>query len=424
MIEKQSSSPKSKRKIAFSLLVLIILVINIIITALIFVDIQVISSPEIVLELDILEINSDELLLQTTLFIGNTNRFDFIIKDLDIITKTETGDIINEIKISGGTIAANTNETYTQTTPITFNTDIPSTLTTQLSGIIGVYLLGLITKTIPLQINMITSLGDTIQLITIPEFSVKADLSSLSNDGIAFTADIDISNPNNFDFFIDDIDLSLKTEIGELIKKFTFKGRLLPANGRATIQANDLLPLTILNAEKITASIDTTLGVYIAGIKKYIDVSTEAEILIPHLYDIFTPHAPTVAFIDADMKLMRKGLFSWGFISNMSLEIINPNPLSLYAKEVTFSIYRDDKGTHSFICNQTVYDITIDKENTTLVPAEIYIPLRSLFQTNQSIRPKLPDGLIVLVEANVTIPGLNDYLWIGVGGYQDLKPFR
>lgn len=421
MIEKQSSSPKSKKILVFTIFVILFFILNIIITAFIFIDIKVVSSPEIIFELELLDINSDELLMMTTLYIANTNHFDFIIKDLEIVTKTQTNHQINTIQVDGGTITSNSNETFSQTTPVVFTNDIPSTLTTEITGTIGVNIFGLITKTIPLQMTMITHLGDSIDSIFIPTFTINADFYDISNDGISLSAQITIDNPNSFDFDLKDIQLQLHTETGQLIKDITVKGAFLKAQQTHILQIDELIPLTTLNAEKIIASIDTSIGVHLAGIKKYMDVSTQAEISIPHLHDIFSSDAPTVAFIDGDMKLLRAGRFSWGFKSTMSLEITNPNPLDLYADYVSFLVYADYKGQHILMANITVPEVTIEKENITIVPTELYIPLSTILSAHSKVFPFVPDGLIVVVEANVTLPGLHDYLWIGVGGYQDLK---
>jgi LEA14-like dessication related protein len=421
MIEKQSSSHTSKKMMVFTIFVVLFFLLNIVLLGFIFVDIKVVSSPEIVLELELLDINADELLMMTTLSIENTNQFDFIIKDLQISTKTETNHQINIIQIDGGTITSHSNETFSQTTPVMFNDDIPSMLTTDITGTIGVNIFGLITKTIPLQMTMITHLGDSIDSIDLPEISMTADFYEISNDGVGFLVDLDIDNPNTFDFDLKDISIQLKTEAGEIIKDILIKGTFIQGQQTYSLQLDESLPLTTLNAEKIIASIDTSIGIHLAGIKKYMDVSTQAEIGIPHLHDIFSGDAPTVAFIDGDMKLVRGGFFTWGFKSIMSLEITNPNPLDLYADNVSFLVYGDYKGTHILIANVTVTQVTIQKENITIVPTELYIPLKTILYATQGLIPKMPDGLIVVVEANVTLPGLNDYLWIGVGGYQDLK---
>ncbi len=112
---------KSKRKIAFSLIIAAIIIINIVVGALIFLDIQVVNSPEINIEIDLLEINSNEVVLQTTLHIANPNKFGLIIKDFEAITKTHDDGKIMHMVLDGGEIAPDTNKTFTSTDYITFD---------------------------------------------------------------------------------------------------------------------------------------------------------------------------------------------------------------------------------------------------------------------------------------------------------------
>ena len=99
--------PRSKRKIALSIFIVAILIINIVTCSLIFFDIRVIKSPDVTIKLDLLEINSNEAKVKTTLNINNPNQFDLIIKDLEIVTKTDADDEILAMKIAGGEISSN-----------------------------------------------------------------------------------------------------------------------------------------------------------------------------------------------------------------------------------------------------------------------------------------------------------------------------
>lgn len=419
-----SKSLRSKRKIAISIIIVAILIINMVTCALIFLDIRVIKSPEITIELDLVEINSNEAIIQTTLNIKNPNQFSLIIKDLEIVTKTNADDEILEMKIAGGEISSNKNKTYTSNDAIIFKGEIPKSLNINITGIVGFQFLGIIKKTIPIEMKVITSFGDIIDSIDIPVFSIKGDFGDITNDGISFTADIDIDNPNTFDLYINDIFITMITENGELLEDFEIKGDLIEAKSAITIHVNGIIPIVTLNAETLFINLNTSIGVILAGITKFIDFSTVVEISVPHIEDIFNPNLPTIAFIDADMKLTRKGFLSWGFTSYMNLEIRNPNKIGLLAKDVVFSIFKDFEGEQTLIGEYAANETQIGSENSTLIPAQIYLPMNSLFKGQRIILPQLPDGILVVVEVNLTIPGLEETVWIGVSGYQDMHLFN
>ena len=95
------------KKRIFTLVLVIVTIINIIAAAFIFIDIQVMQAPETTVKIDFLEINSDEVVVQTTIDIYNPNVFDMIMKDFELTTTAESGEKVAHTKIDGGRISAN-----------------------------------------------------------------------------------------------------------------------------------------------------------------------------------------------------------------------------------------------------------------------------------------------------------------------------
>ena len=424
MQEKTAKPKRSKKRIAIVSLIVILIIINFIVSALIFIDIRVIKSPDITIELDVLEINSNEAIIKTTLNITNPNNFDILTKNMEIITKTDTGDKILFMKIDSGEISSNENKTYSSTDYITFNNEIPEKLTTQINGIVGLRFLGFLQKTLPLKINVVTSFEEVIKNIAMPVINIKGDFGEINDDGIDFTTEIEIVNSNTFDMKISDLIITIKTEEDLLVGNFQLDGDSISAKSSTVLYGQGNILIKALDAKTLFINLSTSADVMIAGINESIEFSTLAEINIPQISDIISSSTPTEAFIDADMKYTRNGFLNWGFTSYMTLELINPNKISLIAKDIVFSIMRVDNGEKTLISDCTVNESIVGPENNTYIPAEIFMPLRSLFRGQRLILPELPDGLLVVVRANVTIPGLEQTIWIGISGYQDLHLFR
>ena len=70
------------------ILFIIITVIYVIIGGLLFINIQVLESPEIIIEIEVTEINSEEAVIHSEINIENTNSFDMSVKNLEMITTT------------------------------------------------------------------------------------------------------------------------------------------------------------------------------------------------------------------------------------------------------------------------------------------------------------------------------------------------
>jgi len=420
MDANSSKLNKNKRKIAFAIIIAVLTIINIIAGALIFLDIQVMKSPETTIKIDIQEINAEEALITTTIWIENPNQFNLIIKNFEVVTSTADGDEIVRMRIDGGEIAPNGNRTFTSSAYIGFNGQSPGLLTTTIIGIVGMRFFGIIKKTMPIEINVITSVEDIIKNIALPKFHIAGDFGEITQEGVNFTTVIDIENPNSFDMNVEDFSVKIETDTGETVGNFDMDGGVVAAKNSIVLKGNGRILIEALNAEVLTINVSGGVGMKIAGINKSLSFSTEAQIKIPHLEDIFSMDSPTEALINADMKLTRHGFLNWGFTSYMTLEMRNPNKIGLIAKDIIFSIYRVDNEKETLIGDCTVNETEVGPENTTIIPAEISLSLKSLLKGQRIFLPELPDGLLVVVRANVTIPGLDQAFWVGVSGYQDL----
>ena len=417
---KTSDSRRNIKKIALAVLIAAIIIINVVAGALIFLDIQVMKSPETTIKIDIQEINAEEALITTTLWIENPNQFNLIIKNFEVVTSTTDGDEVVRMRIDGGEIVPNGNRTFTSSAYIGFNGQSPELLTTTITGTVGMRFFGIIKKTMPIEINVITSIEDIIKDIVLPKFHIEGDFGEITQEGVNFTTVIDIENPNSFDMNVEDFSVKIETDTGENVGNFNMHGGVVAAKSSIVLKGEGRIIIEALNAEVLVINVSGEVGMKIAGISKSLSFSTEAQIKIPHFEDIFSMDSPTEAVINADLKLTRRGFLNWGFTSYMILEIINPNKIALVARDIVFSIYRVDDEEETLIGDCTVNETEVGPENTTIIPAEVSLPLKSLLKGQRRFLPERPDRLLVIVRANVTIPGLDQAFWVGVSGYQDL----
>ena len=157
MSTNPSNSYKSKKRIAFTLLVVAILIINIIASVFIFLDIRLMEMPETTIKVDLIEVNSEEIIIHHSIEIYNPNQFELIVDNFEVVANTIDGDEIARLKIEGGYIPSKTNRTFESSDRIAFKGQGYSTLTSKITGTVGVKFVGLIIKTLPIAINIITS---------------------------------------------------------------------------------------------------------------------------------------------------------------------------------------------------------------------------------------------------------------------------
>ena len=112
MTIKRFDSCRNKIRLVFTLLLVVILIINIIVSAFIFLDIQVMEMPETTIKVDLIEINSEEIIIHHSIEIYNPNQFEIIADNFEVVANTIYGDEIARLKIDGGCIPSQTNLTF------------------------------------------------------------------------------------------------------------------------------------------------------------------------------------------------------------------------------------------------------------------------------------------------------------------------
>ncbi len=405
------------KKIILASIIIILTVLYGTVGAVLFFNIEVLKAPETEITLDVLEINAEQALIQTTINMTNPNSFDLVSKNFELILLTETGTEISRMHLEGGNIQAQKTKTLTATAPVSFNGESLHMITAKLSGTLGASFFGAIEKTIPFTITIKTSIGQIIEDIAPPIINVYTNMSDISQEGVKITGFFDMYNPNSFEMYVKNIAVNIKNEAGQIVGTITGDDAIIPGKQSYKLDVNGNVQLIALNSEILTMSISGTAGIKIAGLDKSLAISVDSQLHIPNIKDIFPSISPTLAVIKADMKATLHG-----FISYMTLEIQNPNPLALTARDVTFSIYRVDGDKQTFIGDCVVTEATVSAKATTNIPAQVVLPYRKLFIPQG--KGFIPDGLLVVVQVNVTLAGLDQYYWIGVSGYQDLHAFR
>jgi LEA14-like dessication related protein len=401
------------------LLVLILVtatILNTIAGAFIFLDFQIISVPETTLRLELLNLTANEAVLQTTLSIDNHNPFPISMKNLTVITATDTGEVINHLTMDGGETQAHKNRTFTAVATIQFNGTIPSQLTSKITGMFSVTFLGLIKKTFPLNFTMVASLHNIINQFTLPQVHLEGNFSEITQDGVNFTGVLEITNPYTIDLAIENISVDLETDTGTPVGTIAIQGKTIPAKTSQQLAGSGQVLLKALDAKMLYMTLHANLSVLVAGIRKTMNLSVEANIVPPRLEQLLSD-LPTEASLTGQYRFTLRG----GLHDQIIFEIKNPNKLTFIATDITVKIYRIDRNKTRLISNGTLADGVIPPQDTTKLQGDMVIPLVQLW-------PRLgerfiPDRLQVILRANITIQGFNQTIWIGVIGYQDF-PFR
>jgi LEA14-like dessication related protein len=416
MDTKSSKPVQGKLRIGFIILIVVMLSINIIFGALIFLDLRLLKTPETTIQIELIEVNPDEVVIYQNIEVYNPNTYELFVENFKVITNTENGDEIARIIIEGGNIPSKDRRNFSSNEIIAFQGKGQGILTSKITGTIGVKFLGLIKKTLPLSVNIITSAEEVINEIEIPIVHVWGDFGEITTERINFTGTIEVYNPNSFEMFIEDLYVIIETETGEKVGSLEVEGGTIQAKSSKSFKGNGSVLIVALNAETLIVNITSTAGIKIAGITKSISYSVNTHINIPKIEDIINLNTPTDAIIKSDLRATLNG-----FVSDIELEIKNPNKIAIIARDIVFSIYRIDKEERELIGDCTIEEGEVGPEENIVLEAKIPISYRNLvFSRGKGF---LPDALLIMVRANITIPGLDQHIWVGVSGYQDMHPF-
>ena len=402
----------TKRKI-FTIFTFILLIINIFVAGLIFVDIQVISAPKTEVLIDIVEVNSEEVILNAKLNMHNPNSFDIEIKDLTVTSLNYENQEIGELKIKGGNIAPNKEKTFTEQEKIIFKESENYTIIkNRIKGKIGVTFFGLIKKTIPIDVTIFTSVEKIFENLEIPDVSVTAYLNDLSDQGLEFTAEVSVNNPTLLEYNINNLFLDFLNEEGTSVGNITVDGGSIEAKKSRVFYSNGLIHYDSFNVGALTLNLKGIAGAKVAGLNKNISFATKAFLIIPDVKDFVFKGEEIDFRIPVQFKLTLRGI-----LSNVGFSFYNPSNVSLVGENLKCSIFRVDKEKQILLGEEMMDPCQIYPGERICVRTQILIPyFKYLFLG--SIR-LIPDWIILRIEGDFHIAGTNQAFPIALNAIVD-----
>jgi LEA14-like dessication related protein len=325
---------KTMKKKIIAVILALLFVINIVAAALIFVDIQVLAFPQTTLRIDIVEINTDEVIIHHDLQLYNPNSFEMILKNFQIVATMSSGEEVTNLTIDGGSIPGQSNQSFSASDRIVMKGNLSGLLSSKITGIVGINLFGIIKKTIPLEVTVLTSLKDALKKISIPTVTIRAEFGSITRDAVNLTTEIDVSNPNPFGMFIKNFIMNITTETGSNVGNFIIPGSQIAAESAVTLHGYGTVIIEALNAKKLFILLHAEAGANVAGINKSLPFSSDIEITIPDLNQFIPANKPLELELKPDLLRARGGLKS-----NMTLEVINPTKIPLVASDIVVIYY-------------------------------------------------------------------------------------
>ncbi|MFH1101986.1 MAG: hypothetical protein V1726_08150 [Methanobacteriota archaeon] len=405
------------KKKLFVGIILILTIIYAVVGVVLFSDIQVLKAPETTITLQVLEMNESEGLVFALIHVVNPNSFDVITKDFRIVLLAEHGGEIGRAELAGDLIGPYDHKNFSVTVPIGFQESEPGTLQTELSGVIGVNMFGVIRKTVPFAITIITSIDDLLEQLQPPSIILSVDCSDLTDHGVNISGDFEVYNPNSFDLIIDDFSSEMITENGDVVGNIHVNGGVIPGKETTVLTGTGQIGIEVLNAKTVTMNTLIRAGVKAAGLEKMVDVDVQTRVTMPSLHTLISSEKPLDLIIYGDYRITLNGV-----LVNVTLEINNPHNITLLAKDLSVTIYEVKNNEKHEIGYGIIDDGVVPPHETLRLNGIIELPKTRLLTLVRGMLSS--DWISTTVQGNLTVPGLETGIWFGISGYEDLHPFR
>lgn len=393
-----------------------IAIFYIIIGVLLLSNIQFMESPDILVEIEVSEVDSEKAVLHTIMSVYNPNGFDIIAQNVKITTTTEDGYEVANASIDGGIIGSNENKTFIEDVRIELNGRNPGRLITKISGDVGVKVL-FVEKTIPLKAGVVTNLESLLNDLAAPTISITIDIDDITTDNVKLSAVITAYNPNSFDLYLDNISAEIKTDTDEIVGNLDVSSGAITGKHYTDLNANGTLLLKAFNAKKLSINLVGTAGANIAGFEKDLPLDVTMIINIPDLGDILLPKEnPTILAIKVNGKLTTKG-----FVADVELIINNTFKIDLALRNTMISLYVVDGENEKLLKNVSINEeIIVEAGTVKNVTRQIIVPFSKLLTSNLLSA----DYQMIDVKADITVRGINPTVYLEIKGYQDLHMIR
>jgi LEA14-like dessication related protein len=393
----------------FIIIISALIIINVIVGAFLFLDIQILKAPLIHANINPIEITPDHILLEAQIHITNPNPFDISIENFKVASTTSDGYEIGQFFIAGGNIPPNTNKTFIATDQLGFSGHDFTLIKNRITLDIGITVLGIITKTIPFEVTADVSLANITNTIQIPVLHLQATIDGIAREGILFSGTLDAYNPNPFDLIIENLSLKMQTETNVDVGTVNLTGGILKSEESLMIDFNGTLLFKALDAKQILVNLTGSAGIQAAGIKKSIPFSVDIQLIVPDPGTLLSLNDTFNFILSGDFKLRVRGI-----LCTVDFMIYNPSNIPLDARNLICSIFRFDNNKTRLLGMQNMSPCTVEPKNEVCVSTQILIPYsKFLFSGAHQI---LPDWFILTIKGNFSISGINRSIPFAITG--------
>jgi len=241
---------------------------------------------------------------------------------------------------------------------------------------------------------------------------MELDLDNLTSEGIEFTVKVNIYNPTKIEFGIDEFSIIATTEENEEVGQITIFGDIVKPKESSIFTSKGSLHYNAFDSNKIIFTINGIARGRIGGLDKIINISTDAELLIPDITEFIFKNESINFQIPVQFKFRLRGI-----VATVGFKIFNPSEIPLEGRNLICSIYRLDGEQKTLLGSKEMETCTVLPKDRVCVETKIIIPYRKYLLSNPI--KILPDWIILTIDGHFSIAGTRQEFPISLNAYVD-----
>jgi len=402
----------------FTIFLAFLMLANIITAIFIFADIQVIKTPKIDVKVNVENITATELVLEIQMKTYNQNSFEVSIEDFKVRSITKNGDKIGELNIKGGAIPPDKKKTFTVTDQIKFEEKSDfKILYNKITGKVGFNFLGFIKKTIPIELDVTTSIEEIIDNIEIPDIDLEFNFNELTEEGVEFTAGINVYNPNDIGITINELTLNAINDYNENVGSFKIIGGEIKPKNHSFFTSTGVLLYKFIDTQKLILSVGGNASLKIAGMNKSLSLSTDMSVVLPDIQEFIFKNENIKFYIPVQFKLTLRGIQA-----TVGLKYYNPSNITLVTRNINCSIHRVDGEEKTQLGIKSMESCIINPHKEVCIKTQILIPYLKYLRTgNWKI---IPDWIVLTIEGDFALAGTRQAFPLSLNAYVNPNLFK
>lgn len=331
-----------------TIIIAVIFIINIIVTSLVVSSILGIETPDITVNIDVVQVTDSSIIVESAISISNPNAFSTELSNFKLTTTTDSGYKIGEMNIPDTTLPSKDTINITSDTTYSLNNENINNIKSLISGNIQVDFLGIIKKDLPISVNIITNPSPLIDAIALPQISANIDTYDFTNYGLLINGSLEIKNINDIGFSLEDLTIGFSDSNNSDFGSININPTSVPPHDSITQPIQGNISYDIFNKGTLRIHLAGNAGLTIAGYAAMLPFNTTTSLSIPDLkqFLLYNENLSITLFADADFTLT-------GMDAEIGVIYNNPMNIPLTSYNLTMRVYRIHENYKTLIAEDT-----------------------------------------------------------------------